>query len=492
MNPVSDPITAPVIGPVTPMLTEPPLVVAAPPSPWPMSTPAGARWPDLEVFPVPATPGWAGQLWGEWQVRPASVLLAAALALLVLVLTVFALRQALFALNRWFSPVRYPYPDLQAVDWPEITVFIAAHNEERVIADSLQALLASDYPPDRLHLVPVNDRSSDATEAIIDCWVQAHPGRITPFHRRSGKPGKAAALKDAMARARGDIVLIFDADYTPSPGLLRALVAPFFDAEVGAVMGRVVPRNTSSNLLTRLLDLERSAGYQVDQQARMNLGGVPQYGGTVGGVRLSAVQAVGGWRDDSLAEDTDITMRLLIGGWKTVYHNAATCYEEVPQEWAVRLRQVHRWAKGHNQVLLRSAWPLLHSRRVSWRQRLDGLLLLQVFLLQPLLLLGWGLALVLYLLNGTGTLTLLMPGALLTAYAAFGGFAAFWHTAAAVVADGRRERLRLLPLQLLGHAASLGVISLALFDLLRDRLGRRELVWAKTVRYRAQPVAEVA
>lgn len=449
-------------------------------------------WQQLGDLPLRLPEALVAQLVAEWQARPGSMLLAAALAVLVLVLSVFALRQALFACNRWLAPVRYPYPDLQAVDWPEITVFIAAHNEERVIADSLQALLASDYPAERMHIVPVNDRSTDATEAIIDRWVQSHPGRIEPFHRRSGKPGKAAALKDAMARAQGDIVLIFDADYTPSPGLLRALVAPFFDAEVGAVMGRVVPRNTASNLLTRLLDLERSAGYQVDQQARMNLGGVPQYGGTVGGVRRSAVDAVGGWRDDSLAEDTDITLRLLVGGWKTVYHNAATCYEEVPQEWAVRLRQVHRWAKGHNQVLLRSWGPLLRSRRVSWRQRLDGLLLLQVFLLQPLLLVGWALALVLYFLNGTGTLTLLMPTALLTAYAAFGGFAAFWQTAAAVVADGRRERLRLLPLQLLGHAASLGVISLALFDLLRDRLSGRELVWAKTVRYRAQPAQEAA
>lgn len=432
---------------------------------------------------------WWPQLVAEWQTRPASLVLALSLALLVLVLAVYALRQVLFALNRWLAPVRYPYPDLQTVDWPLVTVFIAAHNEERVIADSLRSLLESDYPRERLHIVPVNDRSTDATEAIIDRWVQAHPGRIDPFHRRSGKPGKAAALKDAMAHARGDIVLIFDADYTPPPGLLRALVTPFFDAEVGAVMGHVVPRNTASNLLTRLLDLERSAGYQVDQQARMNLGGVPQYGGTVGGVRLSAVEAVGGWRDDSLAEDTDITFRLLIGGWKTVYHNAATCYEEVPQEWSVRLRQVHRWAKGHNQVLLRSWWPLLRSRRVQWRERLDGLLLLQVFLLQPLILVGWLLAMVLYFLNGTGTLTLLMPAAWLTAYAAFGGFAAFLQTAAAVVADGRRERLRLLPLQLLGHAATLGVISVALFDLLRDRLSGRELVWAKTVRYRAQEAA---
>ena len=425
----------------------------------------------------------------EWHSRPGSLLLALGLAAVVLVMTLYGVRQLLFALNRWLAPVHYPYPDLQQVDWPEVTVLVAAHNEEKVIEDSLQALLASDYPRERLHIVPVNDRSQDGTEAIIERVAQAHPGRIAPFHRRGGKPGKAAALKDAMALARGDIAIIFDADYTPAPGLLRALVAPFFDPEVGAVMGRVVPRNAGRNLLTRLLDLERSAGYQADQQARMNLGGVPQYGGTVGGVRLSAVQAVGGWRDDSLAEDTDITFRLLIGGWKTVYHNAATCYEEVPEEWAVRLRQVHRWAKGHNQVLLRCWWPLLRSRHLDWRQRLDGLLLLQVFLLQPLLLAGWGMALALYFLNGTGALTLLLPAGWLVLHAALGGFAAFMQTAAAVVADGRRERLRLLPLQWLGHLTSLLVISQALPAMLRDRWAGRELVWAKTARYRRQEAA---
>lgn len=433
--------------------------------------------------------GWWAQVQTEWHSRPGSLLLALGLALVVLLMTVYGLRQLLFALNRWLVPVHYPYPDLQLVDWPEVTVFVAAHNEERVIADSLLALLASDYPRQKLHIVPVNDRSQDATEALIEQVAQAHPGRIEPFHRRSGKPGKAAALKDAMARARGDIAVIFDADYTPPPGLLRALVAPFFDPEVGAVMGRVVPRNAGRNLLTRLLDLERSAGYQSDQQARMNLGGVPQYGGTVGGVRLSAVQAVGGWHDDRLAEDTDITFRLLIGGWKTIYHNAATCYEEVPEEWAVRLRQVHRWAKGHNQVLLNCWWPLLRSRQVGWRQRLDGLLLLQVFLLQPLLLAGWGMALALYFLNGTGALTLLLPAGWLIAHGALGGFAAFMQTAAAVVADGRRERLRLLPLQLLAHVTSLLTISQALPAMLRDRWGGRELVWAKTARYRTAEAA---
>lgn len=420
----------------------------------------------------------------SWAERPLVVLLALALGLIVLVMAIYGVRHIVFTLSRLFGGQRYPYAGIQTAVWPHITVFIAAHNEEKVIAGCLDALLGTDYPPDRLRIVPVNDRSQDGTRAIIDAYVARHPERIVPFHRSSGKPGKAAALKEAMALAQSDIAIIFDADYTPGPGLLRQLTAPFFDPEVGAVMGRVVPVNAGTNLLTRLLDLERAAGYQVDQQARMNLRAVPQYGGTVGGVRLSAVEAVGGWHDDTLAEDTDITFRLLINGWKTIYNNRAECYEEVPEEWSVRMRQVRRWAKGHNQVLFRYWRQLLTSPFVTLRERIDGFLLLQVFLMPPLLLLGWSLALVLYYLNAGSLVAVFIPLMALVAYGALGNFAAFLEIVIAVLIDGHRRRIRLLPINLLCFFASLFAISQALLESISDRLLGRELVWHKTLRYR--------
>lgn len=416
--------------------------------------------------------------------RPAAVVLAALLAVVVVAMLAYGLRHTAFTFSRLFGTQRHPYVDVGIADWPLITVFIAAHNEEKVIAGCIEALLQSDYPRERLRIVPVNDRSVDGTRAIIDSYVERHPNLIRPFHRTSGKPGKAAALKDALAFAEGDITIIFDADYLPCKGLLRRVVAPFFDPEVGAVMGRVVPANTRTNLLTRLLDLERSAGYQVDQQARMNLRGVPQYGGTVGGVRRSAVEAAGGWHDDTLAEDTDITFRLLIAGWKTVYVNRAECYEEVPEEWSVRIRQVSRWAKGHNQVLHRCWRPLLTSRHLKLRERIDGLMLLLVFVLPPLLLAGWILALVLYYLNAGSLVALFIPVLALVAYGALGNFAAFLEIVVAVLLDGHRNRIRLLPVNLLCFLVSLFTITRALGQSVMDGLLGRELVWHKTLRYR--------
>lgn len=413
---------------------------------------------------------------------------AGALGLVVVVMAAYAARHFVFSLSRLCGVQRQPYLDVGSAPWPQVTVFIAAHNEEKVVAGCIAALLASDYPAHRLHLVPVNDRSQDRTGAIIDAMVKAHPGRIHPFHRTSGKPGKAAALKDALAFAQGDILLVFDADYVPSRGLVRQLVAPFFDPEVGAVMGRVVPMNTRSNLLTRILDLERSAGYQVDQQARMNLRLVPQYGGTVGGVRRSAVDASGGWTDDALAEDTDITVRLLVHGWKTVYTNRSECYEEVPEEWAVRMRQVRRWAKGHNQVLLAQAMRLLRSPRVGWGEKLDGALLLGIFLVPPLLSLGWVIAFLAHFLGTAGMALVFLPVLAVAAHGTLGNFAAFFQIIIAVLLDGHSRRLRLLPFNLLCFMVSMVAVTHAFGELLLDRLLKRELVWHKTARYRSTPV----
>jgi Glycosyltransferases, probably involved in cell wall biogenesis len=292
--------------------------------------------------------------------------LAALLALLVAMMIAYALRHLLFTLNRLFGRQRHPYLDIDVADWPRVTVFIPAHNEEKVIGGCLEALLAADYPAALMKIVPVDDRSTDGTRKVIEKYRRRAAARIRPYYRNEGMPGKSAALKDALRFAEGEIVMVFDADYVPSRGLVKQLAAPFFDPEVGAVMGRVVPGNVSRNLLTRMLDLERSAGYQVDQQARMNMALVPQFGGTVGGVRRAAMDAVGGWDESMLTEDTDMTFRLLMHGWKTVYTNRSECHEEVPEEWPVRVRQVKRWARGHNQVLARYWLPFATADGSLW------------------------------------------------------------------------------------------------------------------------------
>jgi cellulose synthase/poly-beta-1,6-N-acetylglucosamine synthase-like glycosyltransferase len=407
----------------------------------------------------------------------------------ILLICIYTVRHYCFTVSRLMGRQRHPYIDVDTADWPAVTVFIAAHNEEAVIADAMQALLEVDYPADKLTIIPVNDRSTDRTREIIDEYVARYPGRIHPFHRTGGKPGKAAALKDAMAFVRSEIVLVFDADYIPGKALIRQLVAPFFDPEVGSVMGRVVPLNVGKKLLTRLLDLERSGGYQVDQQARMNLQFVPQYGGTVAGIRRTALAEIGGWNENTLAEDTDLTFRLLLKGWKTVYLNRAECYEEVPERWPVRVRQIMRWAKGHNQAMVNYAAALARSKSVSWREKIDGMLLLGVYAMGPVLLLGWVLAIVLFYggIEIGGGFAILA----LAAFTTLGNFAAFYEIAAAVRLDGSRLRIRLLPLTLFGFTVSLISVSRAAWQQIVDPILGAEMVWHKTERSRVAPVTAV-
>lgn len=403
---------------------------------------------------------------------------------IVFLICVYMIRHYWFTLNRLFGEQRHPYLDVDEGDWPTVTVLVPAHNEEAVIAHNLEALLDTNYPHDKLVIVPVNDRSTDRTKEIIDDFARRYPDNIKPFHRTEGQPGKSAALRDVTETVDSDVLLVFDADYIPGRGLIKQLTSPFFDPEVGAVMGRVVPMNCGKNLLTRLLDLERAGGYQVDQQARMNLRLVPQYGGTVGGVRMAALESVGGWREDALAEDTEITYRLLLAGWKTVYQNRSECYEEVPEVWPVRIRQIKRWAKGHNQVAFRYGFSLLGNRRSSFFEKLDGILLLGVYLMAPILMLGWILALSLFFL-GENPFHSIIAILSVVAYGALGNFAAFFEIAAATRLDGATRRLRLLPLNILGFIVSVvSITGATLSQALPHNLFSKKLVWHKTERYR--------
>jgi cellulose synthase/poly-beta-1,6-N-acetylglucosamine synthase-like glycosyltransferase len=410
-----------------------------------------------------------------------------ALYAIVILISIYTARHYLFTLNRLFGFQRHPYIDIDTAAWPPVTILVAAHNEEKVIAHILTALMGVNYPKDRMLVVPVNDRSTDRTREIIDRFCEDHPGRIHPFHRTGGKGGKAAALKDAMELVKTEVILIFDADYIPGSGLIKQLVAPFFDPEVGGVMGRVVPLNVGTNLLTRLLDLERSGGYQVDQQARMNLRLVPQHGGTVAGVRLSALREIGGWNDDTLTEDTDLTYRLLLAGWKTVYQNRSECYEEVPETWQVRIKQIMRWAKGHNQALAAFGFKILFGKhRATLRERIDGFWLLGVYAMAPLTMIAWLLALGLFY-EGVAPFQGIIALLAFTAYAATGNFAAFFEIAAAARLDNTRQRICLLPFLVLGFVVSIFSVSRACGDQLMAPITGAQFHWDKTERFRTTP-----
>jgi cellulose synthase/poly-beta-1,6-N-acetylglucosamine synthase-like glycosyltransferase len=401
--------------------------------------------------------------------------------LVLLLVSLYAIRHYWFTLNRLFGFQRHPYIDIDTADWPHVTVLIPAHNEELVISQLLQALLEVNYPAERLLILPINDRSTDRTGEVIDDFARRFPGRIQPFHRKTGRGGKAAALSDAMEFVHDEIFLVFDADYIPGRGLIKQLVAPFFDPGVGAVMGRVVPWNVGRNSLTRLLDLERAGGYQVDQQARMNMRLVPLYGGTVGGLRKSALIAIGGWDVNTLTEDTDVTFRLVLAGWEVVYENRSECYEEVPENWQSRIRQIQRWAKGHNHALTQHSLTLLKQRNAPLAQRIDGLFLLGVFAMPMVILFGWVLALAAFYIDGE-SLRGVIPVLSVSAYTSVGNFAAFFEIAAAARLDRVPGKILLMPLNIFSFLVSLIAVTQATLSQMFFPYLARVRVWHKTER----------
>lgn len=406
------------------------------------------------------------------------------LAIAVVILVAYAVRHYIFTWSRLLRTSRHSLQDIEGSDVPFVSVLIPMHNEARVAEHILSALAYVDYPADRLEIIPIDDHSEDATAEIIRHHAALN-GSIRPLVRNNGSRGKAAALTDGIAMARGEIIAVFDADYIPARGLLRSLVVPFTDIEVGAVMGRVVPLNCGVNLLTRLLDLERAGGYQVDQQARQNLRLIPQFGGTAGAFRKSAFDAVGGFSIDSLTEDTELTFRLMLGGWKIVYANRSECYEEVPETWAVRVRQIRRWANGHTECFARYGLKMLTTPGLRPLERLDGVMLLAIYLIAPMLALALLASLFLFYAGEADLLGAFVVVAAMISFNSIGNFASFFQIGTATLLDGSADRVRLLPLNFLNFALAIVVVTegLAAFAVARA-LGRRR-VWQKTERFRA-------
>lgn len=403
-----------------------------------------------------------------------------------LVMIVYTVRHFIFSQNRLMGRQRLYYSDIYSSRMKSISVLIPMHNEEQVLNNVLDTLLECDYDRDRLEIIPINDNSTDRTKEMLDQYHEKYEF-IRPLHRDCENRGKPAGLNDAMQVARGEIVIVFDADYRPARDMLKQLAIAFEDPEVGAVMGRVIPYNANKNLLTRLVNLERCGGYQVDQQARYNLRTIPQYGGTVGGFRKEVMLEAGGFNTKVLAEDTELTYRLYTKGWKVIYANSAECYEEAPETWEVRGRQIRRWARGHNQVLFRYFLKVIVSTHMNLREKVDGLLLLFAYAVPFVLALGQLDSIALFFLGEmdlfAGWWVLLFIGA----YTSFGNFAPFFEIGTALVLDGIKGEALMLPLLIFNFYFYMWNISRGFLDAVGDVLTGRQAQWVKTARFnRAQ------
>lgn len=243
-------------------------------------------------------------------------------------------------------------------DLPFVSVILPAYCEEDVIEHSIKGILNLDYP--RFELLVVNDGSTDKTSEKVRPFLSNPKVR---FLDKLSNEGKAMALNDAILCAKGELIMIMDADAVPDPGLLSAMVPHFKSARVGAVAGNPRVRN-ASNLLSKLQAIEFSSVIGLMRRAQRIWGRVMCVSGVVGMFRKSALIDVGMFTPGMATEDIDLTWKLQTKFYDVRYEGSAMVWMLAPETFGVWWSQRKRWALGLGQVLRRYS----HVLR-TWQMR---------------------------------------------------------------------------------------------------------------------------
>lgn len=299
---------------------------------------------------------------------------------------------------RYRKFVPRPSARFAEADLPVITVQLPLFNELYVVDRLLKAVTAIDYPHDKLE-IQVLDDSTDETVKVAEAAVAKYKEQgfdIQYLHRSDRTGFKAGALENGNKTAKGELLAIFDADFVPKPDCLRKLVDFFTDPLVGCAQMRWSHINGQYNLLTRLQTIMLDGHFVVEQTTRNRTGGFFNFNGTAGIWRRHAIEMSGGWQHDTLTEDTDLSFRAQLMGWKFVYLLDEEAPAEIPVEINAFKAQQRRWAKGVMQVGLKlypRIWlaPLPFRVKLEMFFRLTGnisypLMIVASFLQFPLLL----------------------------------------------------------------------------------------------------------
>src|SRR5919205_1357274 len=265
---------------------------------------------------------------------------------------------------RYRSFLPRPNARFSEAQLPRITVQLPLFNELYVVDRLLKAVTAIDYPREKLE-IQVLDDSTDETVKVAEavCAKYAAEGFDIHYIHRSDRTGfKAGALENGNKSAKGELLAIFDADFVPKPDCLRKLVDFFTDPLVGCAQMRWSHINGTYNLLTRLQTIMLDGHFVVEQTVRNRTGGFFNFNGTAGIWRRRAIEMSGGWQHDTLTEDTDLSFRAQLMGWRFVYLLDEDAPSEVPVEMNAFKAQQRRWAKGVTEVALKLYPRILRSR----------------------------------------------------------------------------------------------------------------------------------
>ncbi|MEG3988855.1 glycosyltransferase family 2 protein [Microcoleus sp. S28C3] len=267
------------------------------------------------------------------------------------------------------KPALPPLADESREDWPYVSLLVAAKNEEAVIARFVESICNVDYPIDRYEVWAIDDHSSDGTPLVLEQLTKKYP-QLKVFRRgANASGGKSGALNQVLPLTRGEFVGIFDADATVTPDLLRR-VLPVFDREqVGAVQVRKAIANAAVNLWTRGQEAEMALD-SFFQQQRIAIGGIGELRGNGQFMRRNALERCGGWNEETITDDLDLTVRLHLDQWDIEFLAFPAVSEEGVTNARALWHQRNRWAEGGYQRYL-DYWRLIVRNRMGTRKTWD-------------------------------------------------------------------------------------------------------------------------
>jgi cellulose synthase/poly-beta-1,6-N-acetylglucosamine synthase-like glycosyltransferase len=256
---------------------------------------------------------------------------------------------------------------------PRVTIQLPLFNERNVVDQLLDGILKVRYPRELLEIQVLDDSTDDThpyTEALVARLKdQGHP--VEYIHRTNRTGFKAGALQEGMARARGEFMAVFDADFVPPPDFLEKTIHFFADPKVGVVQTRWTYVNRHHSLLTEVQSLMLDGHFALEHTARYGQGLFFNFNGTAGILRRAMIEDAGGWEHDTLTEDSDLSYRAQLKGWQFVYLPWMECPSELPVDTYGFQVQQQRWAKGLTQVALK-LYPRIWRANIPFREKLEA------------------------------------------------------------------------------------------------------------------------
>lgn len=269
---------------------------------------------------------------------------------------------------------------------PPVTIQLPLYNERYVLERLIDEVVKMEYPRELLQ-IQVLDDSTDDTHQFAEalCERYRNIGHNIEYKHRTNREGfKAGALQEGLETATGEFVAVFDADFLPPVDFLTRTIHHFSDPKVGVVQTRWTYLNSDFNFLTEVQKVLLDGHFILEHGARSRAGYYFNFNGTAGILRKTMIADAGGWQHDTLTEDSDLSYRAQVKGWKFVYVPSVECPSELPVEMHGFQVQQFRWAKGLTQCA-KKLLPALYKADIPFRVKAEAFMHLTPNISYPLM-----------------------------------------------------------------------------------------------------------